>query len=403
MSLYETIINLKPKFGNAFYLIDLDVFETNYRYWNASFGFYYPNTKFAYSYKTNYLPIFCRKIKELGGLAEVVSDTECAIAKSIGVEDENIIFNGPVKSTEISANIVMHGGIVNVDSYAEAVDLIRMILEKTSGKFKSGKCKIGIRCNFEVNGRTSRFGIDINSEEFNELIRLIKESNMEIGCLHCHIKGRSLKAWHEKTQKMLDLYESIRGYCANTCYIDLGGGLPAAIGFESLNKTPKEYANVIAGAFARRFKDNGPILLLEPGTAFVATCMCFVTTAVAQKALNGKTYVTLFGSRHNLGSEQNRSTEFVIHYPERNVKQHTILSGYTCLEDDLICEYDKEVKVGDTLIFDNVGAYSIVMKPPFIMPNFPIVGVNIKDQGYEIVRSGESVFDFCSQEELNKE
>jgi diaminopimelate decarboxylase len=29
--------------------------------------------------------------------------------------------------------------------------------------------------------------------------------------------------------------------------------------------------------------------------------------------------------------------------------------------------------VGDLVVFDNVGSYSVVLKPPFILPNFPII------------------------------
>ena len=29
--------------------------------------------------------------------------------------------------------------------------------------------------------------------------------------------------------------------------------------------------------------------------------------------------------------------------------------------------------MGDIVVFENVGSYSVVLKPPFILPNFPII------------------------------
>ena len=37
--------------------------------------------------------------------------------------------------------------------------------------------------------------------------------------------------------------------------------------------------------------------------------------------------------------------------------------------------YHGSLAVGDKLVIGNCGSYSIVMKPPFILPNFPIVSI----------------------------
>jgi diaminopimelate decarboxylase len=47
----------------------------------------------------------------------------------------------------------------------------------------------------------------------------------------------------------------------------------------------------------------------------------------------------------------------------------TDVVGYTCMEHDCLqagCE--QPLRPGDYVIFDNVGAYTVVMKPPFIQP-----------------------------------
>ena len=53
------------------------------------------------------------------------------------------------------------------------------------------------------------------------------------------------------------------------------------------------------------------------------------------------------------------------------------LAGYTCIESDVLYRnYTGELGVGDFLVFSNCGSYSIVMKPPFILPDFPVVDIS---------------------------
>lgn len=50
--------------------------------------------------------------------------------------------------------------------------------------------------------------------------------------------------------------------------------------------------------------------------------------------------------------------------------------GFTCIESDyLYRHYDGALAVGDFAVFDNVGSYSITLKSPFILSNFPIIDI----------------------------
>jgi diaminopimelate decarboxylase len=49
-----------------------------------------------------------------------------------------------------------------------------------------------------------------------------------------------------------------------------------------------------------------------------------------------------------------------------------------------------EIGIGDYIVFDNIGAYTIVFKPPFISPNSPIVSYNSKANSYELSRRRET-------------
>ncbi len=162
---------LTDKIGDAFYMLESKQFRQNFMELKSEFTNIYPNFNIAYSYKTNYTPKLCRIVNELGGFAEVVSDMEMEIALRIGVEPKNIIWNGPFKNAKKVEQLIVMGGTVNIDSAYE-IDLIAEIAKK----YPNHKLNIGIRCNFDVNdGVVSRFGFDIESEDFNRAIALFGE------------------------------------------------------------------------------------------------------------------------------------------------------------------------------------------------------------------------------------
>ena len=53
------------------------------------------------------------------------------------------------------------------------------------------------------------------------------------------------------------------------------------------------------------------------------------------------------------------------------------LVGFTCIEGDIIYKnFSGKLANGDAIVISNCGSYSIVMKPPFILPNFPVIDVS---------------------------
>ena len=93
----NAITNLIQKQGTPFYIFDEKGFIENYNRLESTFRSVYPNYRICYSYKTNYTPFICNLVKNLGGLAEVVSDMEYELAIRLGYNNEQIVYNGPSK------------------------------------------------------------------------------------------------------------------------------------------------------------------------------------------------------------------------------------------------------------------------------------------------------------------
>ena len=66
--------------------------------------------------------------------------------------------------------------------------------------------------------------------------------------------------------------------------------------------------------------------------------------------------------------------------------------GFTCIESDTLYKnYTGKIAIGDMIVISNCGSYSLVMKPPFILPNFPVL--DISEGKIELIKRGETFDD----------
>ena len=66
--------------------------------------------------------------------------------------------------------------------------------------------------------------------------------------------------------------------------------------------------------------------------------------------------------------------------------------GYTCIEGDILYKgYRGYLAKGDVVVFSNCGSYSLVMKPPFILPNVPVL--DLCEEQVEVIKRKETFDD----------
>ena len=167
--------------------------------------------------------------------------------------------------------------------------------------------------------------------------------------------------------------------------------------FESKIPTYKEYAEEVAPIFVEHFKNvaNKPMLLIEPGSALVGDCMYFASRVVNIKNVRGKAIATLHGSIYNINPTLNKKNPPIeVFAMGKEQKEYTDLDfgGFTCIESDyLYRHFNGKLAKDDMVVFGNVGSYSIVLKPPFILPNFPVI--ELENGKVEIVKRAETFDD----------
>ncbi len=384
--------------GDTFYVLDLGRFAANYRRLQDAFRRWYAPSRIAYSYKTNYLPILCEWVDRNGGLAEVVSGAEYAFARSLGIAPERIIFNGPYKQEDEFECGLLEGAQVNLDGERE----LRM-LERLAGQFPDARLRVGIRLG--LGGENGRFGFPAMQPEQWErggdlygVVQRICACGASLEAVHVHSSwgDRSARAHLLRCERVLDFCRKHFGK-AGPMRIDVGGGfyspMPEGVreGFGDGFSDFEEYGERIGRMVAKEYPGAGPELVLEPGTALVADAMWLVARVVDCKQMGGRRVAVTAGSVHTLKPTRHRRAlpmevlrngagngagngrvdpfegeDFEEEAPARTT---TDLVGYTCMEDDCLAHgYEGRVEPGDFAVFGQVGAYTLVMKPPFIQP-----------------------------------
>ena len=391
----QIIEQLRAEYGEAFYLLDSAQFRKNFAELKTAFNNIYPNWNIAYSYKTNYTPKLCKIVNELGGYAEVVSEMELEIAKRVGCKMDRVIWNGPIKNVPIMEQFLLDGGTINIDSIEE-LEQVKDIHNRHADKL----IHVGIRCNYDVNdGVVSRFGFDIDGAEFMEAVKFATTTkNVKFINFQCHFAKRQIAYWPARAKGMVDLIDRL-GIIPER--IDIGGGLFGKMAdslraqFSCEIPDYEAYAKAAAQVFADYFadKDVKPELLIEPGSAVVGDCMKFIGTVKTIKNVRGKWIATVLGSQKNISMTGiNPPMEVITMGGEQKEYKNLDFVGFTCIEGDVLYHnYTGKLAHQDAIVISNCGSYSLVMKPPFILPNFPVL--DISEGKTEVIKRAENFDD----------
>lgn len=376
------IEEIKHQYGLPCYVFDEEAFKVNYIHLESALQSVYPNYRIAYSYKTNYAPKLCSIVKGLGGYAEVVSDMEYDIAKAVGYQNDRIVYNGPFKGPMLEDHL-LNGGILNIDNLEE-IDRVISFADERKELFR-----VGIRVNINIGQKfLSRFGIDTDSDDMESAVEKLNECKYtKLVGLHCHIgQSRGIESWKNRTETILKLADKYIDGVPE--YLDLGSGMfgdmsPAMLAqFVVDVPSYEQYALVTAQLIAEHYdnSENKPILFTEPGTTLDNRYIDLVAEVNSIKRIKGKDIAVLDCSIHNLG-DVSGSVKLPIEVIENSTDRHEYnnldMVGYTCLERDVpYKDYSGSLGKGDYVVFGNVGGYSNVDKPPFILPQCAMIGIS---------------------------
>lgn len=390
---------MTERIPTPYFLLDEPILQRYFDMLTGALKENWPNYRIGYSFKTNSLPWLVNFYKKQGTYAEVVSRDEYGLAKYLGFQDSEIVYNGPYKDEQSFRDVVLAGGYVNVDSKWELEWLTKLSgeleEEKAEEKEKVSEIHVGIRVNFNLEqmcpgettmGETSgRFGFSYENGEFAKALSYVRAlPHVKVTGLHLHSssKSRSVQIFRSIAQMACRLKKE---FDLTLSYVDIGGGYCG--GMEGRPEYP-DYFPAIAEELHREFDPEQTQLVVEPGISLISKGSFFVTSVIDVRDIRDTRYLITDGSRFNIDATMIKSSYLYhtkLQNPSAPVMERQEITGYTCMECDRLFTMENlpELQTGDQIIYENVGGYTISLNPLFIQ-YFPAVYVRNGEQITEV-------------------
>lgn len=354
----------------------------------------------GYSVKTNSLPYALVLARRYGCMAEVVSHDEYSLARLCGFEPREIIYNGPMKSRETFIEAVSSGAVVNIETKRE-LDWLKDLPE---GRVYD----VGLRLNINIShvspedadgdDDNSRFGFSDESGEFAEAVDYIRSmSQFHLSGLHIHRTAHSRSPrFYERS--VAYAAEVIKKYDLRLDYLDVGGGY---FGIFPNKPTFVDYAEAFYRPLSQAGLD-GLRIIVEPGNALTASAFSFLSEVIDVKRVDSSTrIVTTDGSRNDIDpffKKTDYLKELLLADTDRPNEPLQIVTGCTCLEYDRLftLKDSPRLEVGDRILYNNVGAYTMTLTPQFIRLLPRVYAVN-ESGNCRLVRRESSASDIFNQ------
>ena len=377
---------------NLYFLINKKELDNNINDCQHALKSIWPNSQLSYSVKTNSLPWLLEYLHSKNVYAEVVSDEEYRLALKCGFNDKQIIYNGPIKGHDLFIRALQKGAIVNIDSKNDLklINEIDKPLESNIGIRVNPNPKIFDKNDIEYVEDGFRFGFSDDNEELEQAIKIVQTKSDSVGLhLHCNSITRSKEVYIAMAKYALNI---IKKYKLKISYIDMGGGFFGGVPGKT---TQVEYINAIKQIFASVVDARKTKLYVEPGSAIIGSVVDLVTSVIDVKNTANARIVTTDGSRIHIDPLWiKKGYMYSLETQKETEINKQIICGYTCMDHDrlMVIENEKELSIGDKIIYHRVGAYTMTFGGMFIC-YYPDVYVSDSER-VECVRKQVTVDDY---------
>jgi diaminopimelate decarboxylase len=401
--------DLIKQYGSPLFVFSERVIEEKYNEFKNAFTSRYPEVEFWWSYKTNYLEAICKIYHKLGSKAEVVSEFEYQKARRLGIEGENIIFNGPYKPKDALKTAVKEGAKIHIDHWYEINDLEEIAEEL------GVEIPVAIRCNMDtgVYPQWSRFGFNIdNGEAYDAIKRIYEGKKLYLTGLHSHIGTfmLSANAYANETKKLIELKNRIeKDFGYEIDYIDIGGGFASKNRLKGVYQAPEvivpsadEYAEAITNAIFENNHGKLPKLYLETGRALIDEAGFLLTSVFASKRMpDGKKSYIVDAGVNLLYTAFWYNFEISLDKRYEGLNEPSQINGPLCMNIDVIAENIMlpPLERGSVLTIWPVGAYNVVQSMQFIRYRPRIVLID-KDSNTHLIKEADDLAYVVEKEQL---
>lgn len=405
------VADLVEQYGSPLFVYNEEMIRNRYRELLENMRRKYPETEISWSYKTNYLGAICSIFHQEGAKAEVVSGMEYEMARRLGIDGKDIVYNGPGKRYHELVRAVQDGALIHIDHLDEMV-----LLEKVARELEI-RPRTALRINMDtgIYPQWQRFGFNYdNGEAFRAAQRLLKGGLLDLIGLHAHIGTFLLDAdpYRVSCMKLLALAQRIKedlGVIVQT--IDLGGGF-ASTNTLHAQYTPGEFASPSIDQYTSAIeqamnqspfaRDESPKLMLETGRAMVDEAGTLIASIIGKKNLaSGQRGIILDAGVNILFTSWWYNLKVTPAQPLSGTYQQTVFYGPLCMNIDVVknpAPYP-DMKLGDRVLISPVGAYNVTQWMQFIEYR-PAVVLITETGETELIRERETLEDVIAREKI---
>ncbi|KAK3537743.1 hypothetical protein QTP70_017867 [Hemibagrus guttatus] len=361
---------------DAFYVADLgDVLKKHLRWARVL-----PRVTPFYAVKCNDSRAVVETLAMLGAGFDCASKTEIQLVQSLGVEPSRIIYANPCKQVSQIKYASAHG--VQMMTFDSEVELMKVARSHDNAKLvlriatddSKAVCRLSVKFGATLKGsrllleRAKELGLDIIGVSFH----------VGSGCTDPETYAQAIA----DARCVFDMGAEL-GY--NMTLLDIGGGFP---GSDDSKLKFEEITAVINPALDKYFPaDSGVRIIAEPGRFYVASAYMLAVNIIAKKVnmkeqsgsddeddgTNDRTlmyYVNdgVYGSFNCILFDHAHVTPIVHKKPKPDERMYPCsIWGPTCDGLDRIVELCAlpDRQVGDWLLFENMGAYTVAASSTF--------------------------------------
>lgn len=351
------------KLPTPFYIYDVDKIKGNIRFLKETFASCQAEIFFAV--KANTAISVLNVIEDEGVGAEVVSPGEIYVCLKAGFRPSRILYNNIARKEEdVIFAIKKEVRYFNF----EAIDQAELV-EKCSRKLRS-KTNLFVRVNpaifpathphLSTGAPTSKFGIE--EKRLPSIVKIVGKFRFsKVVGIHCHIGSQILNPApfvraSRYVGRLINFFRS-KGIWVDSVNLGGGFGITYYPNEKKLNFAP------IARAYQKLKQNFNVKIFLEPGRSIVGNGGYIITRVISvKKRLGLPLYIIDAGMTENPRPAIYGAYHHIEPLIKRNGRRKCRVAGPLCENSDEFGIYKlPKLKVGDTLIIRDCGAYTRTM------------------------------------------
>jgi diaminopimelate decarboxylase len=387
--------------GTPLYVYSAAMLRHRYRELDTAFGDY-PHA-IHYAFKANSTRALVAELKALGSSVDAVSMWEVQVARAVGFEPRQIVFDGVGKSdAELESAIALDLKAINVESHGE----LRRV-EAIAARAGS-VARVAIRVNPDIDAKShphistglkiSKFGIP--TDDVQALLPTFKTRRaVHLVALHVHVGSQitTMDPIRRAALKLSELAHDAQHAGVALEYVDAGGGLGI-----SYDGGPVPSFRDYASAFVDAIRTTRLPIVVEPGRSIVGPAGALVARVLDLKPRTATSdFVVIDAGMSELMRPALYDAFHLIEPVDARIgglRQYEIV-GPVCESGDVIGR-DRmltPLEVGDLVAVCDAGAYGAVMASNYNRRPLP-AEVLVDNGSWRVIRRRQTLNDLLALE-----